>query len=375
MKKIEFIDLARQQKRIRAELDKRISSLLDAGDYILGKEIEELENKLCAYTGSRYCISCSSGSAGLIMSVMALSQPKGTPVIVPAFSFFASVEMPVLAGMKPIFVDIDPEFFQISPQELEKAIRINKIESGIVIPVDLFGQAAPYNEIFALTEKYGLYTLEDAAQAFGASYINRKTCNLGCDLAVTSFFPAKPLGCYGDGGAIFTNNADLAARLFSIRVHGQGDDKYNNARLGINGRLDTLQAAVLLAKLEIFNDEIEKRNSVAQMYNKALKDIPGLRLPLVAPSNTNVWAQYCVLLPKGKRDAVKLELAQKGVPTHIYYPKPLPYLPAFENLRVSPDAFPVATEVAQRILALPFHPYLENEDIQYIATVLAGALQ
>lgn len=375
MRKLSFIDLERQQTRIRADLDRRIAAVLDSGDYILGSEIGELEESLRAFTGARHCITCSSGSAGLLMAVMALDLPKDATVLVPAFTFFASVEMPVLAGLKPVFVDIDPVFFQMSPEALEKSIKENGIENGLALPVDLFGQPAPYDAILKLAKKFGLYTIEDAAQSFGASYNGKKTCNLGCDVAVTSFFPAKPLGCYGDGGAVFTNDAALAAKLLSIRVHGQGADKYDNARLGINGRLDTMQAAVLLAKLEIFADEIERRNSVARMYNEALRELPEIRVPAVAQDCTDVWAQYCILLPAGERETVRKKLAESGIPTNVYYPTPLPFLQAFSHLNIPHDKFPVASDVSQRILALPCHPYLEKDDILYIAQTLAGALK
>lgn len=371
MKKISFIDLKRQQKLIRDDLDKRIASVLDEDGYILGKEIGELEEKLRALTGAAHCVTCSSGSAGLLMAVMALEAPKDTIFYVPAFSFFASAEMPVIGGLKPVFVDIDPVYFQISPESLEKAIKKNGSKNSIVITVDLFGQAAPYKEILDIAKRYGLSTLEDAAQSFGASYRDKMICNLGCDLAVTSFFPAKPLGCYGDGGAVFTNDARLADKLFSIRVHGKGSDKYDNTRMGINGRLDTIQAAVLLAKLEIFGEEIVKRNVVANLYHEGLQNISNLVPPSTAPGCTDVWAQYCVLVPRGERERIREELALRGIPTNVYYPTPLPYLRAFEYLRVPPDAFPVASEVSERILALPFHPYLEEEEIKYICRALA----
>ena len=296
----------------------------------------------------------------------------------PPFTFFATAEMAALLGATPVFVDIDSRTFMMRPDELEKAVQEvkgqGKLVPKAVIPVDLFGQGADYNKIGQIAREYGLFVLEDAAQAFGATQNGKRTCALGCDAAATSFFPAKPLGCYGDGGAIFTDDDELADKLKSIRVHGKGRDKYDNARIGINGRLDTLQAAILLAKLTVFEDEIEKRSRVADWYANYLKDIKDIITPEVAPGNTSVWAQYCILVPENSRIGLTESLKQRGIPTNIYYPSPLHFLEAFKYMGHKPGDFPVAEEVSRRILALPFHPYLREQEVEKVCARLREAL-
>lgn len=378
MRNISFIDLQRQQKSIRKDLDRRIAAILDAGHYIMGPEIEELEKHLEMFCGAKFSISCSSGSDALLMALMAYGIGHGDAVFVPGFTFFATAEMPKLLGATPVFVDIDPDYFQMSPTSLEMNIKAvlekGELRPAMVIPVDLFGQPAPYNELLPIAQKYDLKVLEDAAQAFGSSQDGKMACNLGCGVSATSFFPAKPLGCYGDGGAVFTNDEHLSEILKSIRVHGKGTDKYDNICIGINGRLDTIQAAVLLAKLTIFRQEISLRDNIASMYGKALGNIEGISLPKIMRGNTSVWAQYCIKVHSKKRDAVRERLTKAGVPTNIYYPIPLPRLQAFAA-EESPDSCPVADEIAACILALPFHPYLDAETIDYIAGQLEQALQ
>lgn len=379
MKEIPFTDLKSQQARIRASIEKRISEILDHGVYIMGPEVAELEKSLCKFTGASHCISCASGSDALLMTLMAWGIGPGDAVFVPDFTFFATAEMPALLGATPIFVDIDPRTFLMAPDSLEKAIAKVKttgiLRPKAIIPVDLFGQPANYELILPLAQNHRLLTLEDAAQAFGATRNGQSACNLGCAAAATSFFPAKPLGCYGDGGAIFTNDAELAARLASIRVHGKGADKYDNVRLGINGRLDTIQAAILLAKLEIFEDEIKRRQEAAQLCNQHLASIAEIELPLLLPNSTSVWAQYCILLPASKRDMVAAFLRDRGIPCHIYYPKPLHMLQAFADRAQKINPCPVATQVSERILALPFHPYLSEQTIEKTASCLKEALR
>lgn len=375
---MEFIDLAAQTARIRTELDSRIAKVLDHGHYIMGPEIDELEKSLCSFTGSQHCISCASGSDALLMALMAFGVGPGDAVFVPPFTFFATAEMAALLGATPVFVDIDSRTFMMRPDALEKVVqnvkKQGKLVPKAVIPVDLFGQAADYNKIGQIAREYGLFVLEDAAQAFGATQNGKRTCALGCDAAATSFFPAKPLGCYGDGGAIFTDDDELADKLKSIRVHGKGRDKYDNARIGINGRLDTLQAAILLAKLTVFEDEIEKRSRIADWYANSLKDIKDIVTPEVAPGNTSVWAQYCILVPENSRIGLIESLKRKGIPTNIYYPAPLHLLEAFKYMGHKPGDFPVAEEVSRRILALPFHPYLGEQEVEKICARLREAL-
>lgn len=388
---MQFIDLDAQQKRIRQKLDQRIKSVLDHGHYIMGPEVMELETALCNFTGAKHCITCSSGSDALLMALMAWGIGAGDAVFLPPFTFFATAEMPTLLGATPIFVDIDPVTFNICPYQLTKAIAAvrsqdasiyplpkaaadAKLKPKLVIPVDLFGQAADYAKIFHIARENGLLVLEDAAQAFGASQNGRHTCALGCDAAATSFFPAKPLGCYGDGGAIFTDDASLAERLRSIRVHGKGQDKYDNQRIGLNGRLDTLQAAILLAKLEIFADEIKARQQVSGWYESQLAAVTGITTPKIMPGNLSAWAQYCVILPEGQRQKVADCLKSKGIPTNIYYPKAQHQLAVFSSLGLAPQAMPAAFSASQNILALPFHPYMAENDVATVATAMKEAL-
>ncbi len=388
---MQFIDLAAQQKLIRKRIDERIKAVLDAGHYIMGPEVQELENVLSDFIGVKHCITCSSGSDALLMPLMAWDVKPSDAVFVPPFTFFATAEMPCLLGATPIFVDIDPNTFNMQPELLEKAIKAvqeqnsslypipkialeQQLNPKVIIPVDLFGQAADYKNILNIASKYNLFVLEDAAQSFGGSQYNIKNGNLGCHVAATSFFPAKPLGCYGDGGALFTNDDELATVLRSIRVHGKGSDKYDNVRLGLNGRLDTLQAAILLVKMEIFAQEIELRQVVATYYKSALQGVCDVTLPFVHEHNVSAWAQYCVLMPKEKRDDVAYYLKQHSIPTNIYYPKPQHNLAVFQKLGYTLEDMPMAHEASQTILALPFHPYLKEEQVQYIAQKIKEAL-
>ena len=388
---MQFIDLAAQQARIRTSIDTRIKAVLDHGKYIMGPEVSELEELLCSFTGSRHCITCSSGTDALLMPLMAWNIGRGDAVFVPPFTFFATVEEPALLGATPIFVDVDPVTFTMRPDLLEKAIEAvrtqdsriyplpkpaleRKLTPRAIIPVDLFGQAAKYEEILEIANHFKLLVLEDAAQALGGSRNKKNNCALGCHAAATSFFPAKPLGCYGDGGAVFTDDDDLAALLRSIRVHGKGGDKYDNVRLGINGRLDTIQAAILLAKMEIFPIEIKARQQVASWYNEQLQGIPGLVTPTVDRDNVSVWAQYCIMVPENRRTQIRNSMEKQGIPTNIYYPKPQHTLTAFNYLGYTPTNMPTAMYASQNILALPFHPYLDEDQVQHIANVLKREL-
>ena len=373
-----FIDLAKQQVRIKDKIEARIAAVLHHGHYIMGPEVAELEERLCAFTGAKYCTSCASGSDALFMTLLAWGVGAGDAVFVPAFTFFATAEIPALLGAAPVFVDIDPHTFNMRPESLEEAIgavkKSGRLRPRVVVPVDLFGQPADYDRLLPIASQHGLLILEDAAQSFGGMHHGKRTCALGCHAAATSFFPAKPLGCYGDGGAIFTDDDELNACLRSIRVHGKGCDKYDNVRLGINGRLDTLQAAILLAKLDIFADELRARSKVATWYAESMVGMQGLVWPVLQSGNTSAWAQYCVLLPKGKRDAVVAHLKNAGIPTNIYYPTPLHMLQVFAHLGHSPKDFPEALEASRHILALPCHPYLDRASVERVARELSAAL-
>lgn len=375
---IPFIDLEKQQRQIRTSIEAGIKRVLDHGHYIMGPEVAELEEKLCQFCGASHCITCASGSDALLMALMAWEVGPQDAVFVPAFTFFATAEMAALLGATPVFVDIDANTFNMNPaclrEAIERILKEGRIKPKAVIPVDLFGQPADYHAILPICHEYRLQCLEDAAQAFGGSHDGIKTCNLGCDASATSFFPAKPLGCYGDGGAIFTNDTNLAEKLRSIRIHGKGTDKYDNIRLGINGRLDTIQAAILLAKLEIFTEELKLRAIVASWYNDALQGIPDLVPPVLAPGNFSSWAQYSILVHPEKRDFLASALFKSGIPTNIYYPKPLPLLQAFAALSQHPSSFPASVNASKRVLALPFHPYLTQEAINKIAAVIRSLL-
>lgn len=388
---MEFIDLAAQQHQIRGVIETRIQTLLDHGQYIMGPEVKELENQLAAFTGATHCISCASGTDALLMSLMAQNIGSEHAVFVPAFTFFATAEMPALLGATVVFVDIDPQTYTMCPNGLKKAILAvqhqdptiyplpsNALQKQLipraVIPVDLFGQTPDYGRILNIAKQFDIYTVEDAAQSFGATYKNQSTCNIGCDCATTSFFPAKPLGCYGDGGAVFTNNDELANILRSIRVHGNGRHKYENTRIGINGRLDTLQAAILLAKLDVFPHEICTRQDVAKWYAEGLADRKDIILPYVPPTNFSVFAQFSIRVTLGLRDTVAEHLSKHHIPTNIYYPKPIHIQPAFAHQGYTEQDMPISMACSQDILALPFHPYLTKHEVDTVCTTLIEAL-
>lgn len=369
---IQFIDLKAQQARIRESIERRIRKVLDHGQYILGAEVRELEAKLSEYAGVKHCVTCASGTDALLMPLLAWGIGPGDAVITSPFTFIATAEVLALAGAVPLFVDIDPLTYNLDPAQLEKVLHSERVKNGGlkvkgIIPVDLFGQPADYEEIEAFARKYGLWVLEDAAQAFGAEYKGRKTGSFG-DVAATSFFPAKPFGCYGDGGAIFTNDDGLAETLRSIRVHGQGRDKYDNVRIGLNGRFDTIQAAVLLAKLEIFEEELALRNGVAARYSERLRE--KYVVPAVKEDRSSAWAQYSILSEDRAGDLERLK--EWGIPTAIYYPKPLHLQEAFRYLGYSRGDFPVTERCAGRIFSIPMHPYLGAEEQGYIIVGLMG---
>jgi UDP-2-acetamido-2-deoxy-ribo-hexuluronate aminotransferase len=364
---MEFIDLKRQYETIHPLIDRRIKTVLQHGQFIMGPEIKELEERLASYVGCKYCVSCSSGTDALLLALMAYGVTPGDAIFTTPFTFIATAEVICLLGATPIFVDIDPNTFNIDPQTLRGCIE--SIEKGIfrasgisknikpkgIITVDLFGLPAEYDQINQIAKQNKLFVLEDSAQSFGSIYKGKVAGNL-TDIAATSFFPAKPLGCYGDGGAIFTNDEVLAKRVYSIREHGKGTHKYDNIRIGINGRLDTLQAAVLLSKLEIFDTELNKRQEVARHYSETLADI--VKVPYVPDGLKSAWAQYSVL--SDKRDQYINRLKEAGIPTAIYYPKPLHMQTAFSHLGHRQGDFPISEFISERIFSLPMHPYLEQ---------------
>jgi len=381
---MDFVDLKTQQKRIKATLDTNIQRVLEHGNYIMGPEIKELETKLGAYVGAKHAISCASGTDALLMALMALNVGPGDAVFTTPFTFIATAEVISLLGATPVFVDIDQKTYNIDPEKLEKAIiavksnnasihclpLINKnLNPKCIIPVDLFGLPADYDVIDAVAKKNNLVVIEDAAQSFGAEYNARKACSFG-NIGCTSFFPAKPLGCYGDGGMCFTDDDTLASVLRSIRVHGQGSHKYENVRIGINGRLDTLQAAILLAKFEIFPEEIELRQKIAENYTSLMGRNPAVTTPSIPTGCKSAWAQYSILAEdESKRAAFFDKLKAANIPTAIYYPKPLHRQTAFAGLGYKPGDFPVSEDCASRIFSLPMHPYLLKEDQEKVAAI------
>jgi len=383
---IQFIDLKAQQQRIRDAILKNITRVLDHGQYIMGPEIRELEDRLAGYVGAKYAVSCSSGTDALFMALMAYGAGPGDAIFTSPFTFVATAEVISLLGATPVFVDIEPDTFNIDPVKLEKAITaLEKKDPGIhplprgfeglrprgIIPVDLFGQPADYDAINALAQKKGLFVIEDAAQSFGAGYKGKKACALA-DVAATSFFPAKPLGCYGDGGMVFTDDKGLYEQLTSVRVHGKGSDKYDNIRIGINGRCDTLQAAILLAKLEIFPEEMDLRQEVAGRYTDALRSSGDIQTPQVKDGRLSAWAQYSLV--SGKKEDILDALKKAGIPTAIYYPKPLHLQGAYTYLGYKPGDCPVSEITAGKIFSLPMHPYLTKEEQQKITDVILGAV-
>ncbi|WP_419786708.1 DegT/DnrJ/EryC1/StrS family aminotransferase [Pseudodesulfovibrio sp.] len=374
---IPFINLKAQYRRIEESVKSGIEGVLEHGAYVMGPEISELESRLSDHCGVRHAVACSSGTDALMMALMALEVGPGDAVFVPPFTFMATAETVALLGATPIFVDVDPVTFNIDPDELRRRIgavrdtRPDLTPKG-VIAVDLFGQPADYDRIEPLAHNNGLFLIVDAAQSFGATYKGRSTCSLG-DMACTSFFPAKPLGCYGDGGMVFTHTDELQKLLVSIRVHGMGDDRYDNVRLGITGRLDSIQAAVLLAKFEIFEEEIGLRQQVADRYAVLLADVEGVTAPSVSEGNTSVWAQYSILARDGAHRTELLDkLKAASIPSAIYYPLPLHLQQAFAKLGHVKGDFPVSEDLGERIFSLPMHPYLTVEEQEAIVGALKG---
>ncbi|MEQ1953779.1 DegT/DnrJ/EryC1/StrS family aminotransferase [Mesorhizobium sp. CN2-181] len=373
-KPIRFIDLPAQQARIKDKVDAAIQRVLSHGAYILGPEVAEFEKALSAFCGVKHSIGCSNGTDALTLCLMAKGLNAGQAVFCPSFTFAATAEVVAMLGAVPYFIDILEDTFNLDPASLKLAIkqaRRDGLPLAGVIAVDLFGQPADYEAIEPIVAEAGMWLLCDAAQGFGGTYRGRKVGTIG-EMTATSFFPAKPLGAYGDGGAIFVDDDETNAVIRSLLVHGQGTDKYDNVRIGMNGRLDTLQAAILIEKLAIFADEIEARNRIAGTYNDGLSDVA--IVPKVLEGCVSTWAQYTVRAPGRDRDTVLGRLKDKGIPTAVYYPKPLHRQTAYKHFPVAGNGLPVSDRVAQDVFSLPMHAYLEAEDQAYIIENLREAL-
>jgi dTDP-4-amino-4,6-dideoxygalactose transaminase len=372
---VPFIDLAAQRRRLGKSVDEAVSRVLAHCQFINGPEVTQLEAALAAFSGARHVVTCASGTDALLMVLMAKGVGRGDAVLCPSFTFCATGEAVALTGATPVFVDVDDATFNMDTNSLKRGIATAKklgLKPKAVIPVDLFGQSADHDAIGAIAEAEGLFVLDDAAQAFGASYKGRRLGTSALATA-TSFFPAKPLGCFGDGGAIFTDDAELAETLRSVRVHGQGSDKYDNVRLGLTGRLDTVQAAVLLEKLKIFEDEIAARNKVAERYARGLGNV--VTVPHVASGCTSVWAQYTIRLPKGcDRDGFAAALKTQGIPTAIYYPKSMHQQTAYRNFPVADGGLPICEKLSADVISLPMHAYLDEPTQERVIKAVRGAL-
>lgn len=361
---IEFIDLSAQQARIKPDIDCRLQAVLTHGRYILGPEVDELEARLADYCGVAHCITVANGTDALQIAQMAIGIQPGDEVITPGFSYAATAETIALLGAEPVYADIDPLTYNLDPEKIEAAITAR---TKAIIPVSLFGQCADFEAINLIAKKHGLYVIEDAAQSFGASQNGWKSCNL-TDIACTSFFPSKPLGCYGDGGAILTNNADLAIAMRQIARHGQ-DRRYHHSRLGVNSRLDTMQAAILLAKLNIFEEELQLRQEVAARYHDAFQNVGKLIAPTINSGNISAWAQYTVRLRD--RDIIQAKLSKAGVPTVVHYPIPLHRQPAFGD---DSACLPESDRASAEVISLPMHPYLKPEIQRHIISALENEI-
>lgn len=375
---MQFIDLKSQYEKLSNEINQNIQNVLDSGQYMMGDYVMQLEKELAEYVGVKYCITCANGTDALHLVLMAWNIKEGDAVFVPSFTFYSTAEVVSIVGATPIFIDTDPRTFNIDCSKLEKAIKdiINegKLFPKVIIPVDLFGQPANYNEVVKIAQKYNLLILEDAAQGFGGSIDGKMACSFG-DIATTSFFPAKPLGCYGDGGALFTNNEEYYQLLTSLRVHGKGTFKYDNVRVGMNSRLDTIQAAILLPKLHAFIDyELDKRNQYADLYSKSLTNY--VTTPYVPKGYVSSWAQYTILLKdENERNYLQSELKKKDIPTMVYYPTPMHKQTVYSHYNFNLNDLKKCEEISKRCLSLPMHPYLDNETVKIISNVLISTLE
>lgn len=363
---MEFRDLKYQYQVLKSNIDRAVLDVMHSGAFIMGQPVKELEAQLADYVGVKHCISCANGTDALSLALKAWGIGKGDAVFVPDFTFFASAEVVSLEGATPVFVDVDADTFNISPIDLERAIQEviaeGKLMPKVIIAVDLFGLPADYPAIRQIADKYNLYILEDGAQGFGGSINGKRACSFG-DISTTSFFPAKPLGCYGDGGAVFTDNDEWAALIDSYRVHGKGSFKYDNVRIGMNSRLDTIQAAILQVKLKAFKEyELEAVNKIAAQYTELLKDV--VKTPVIPQGFESSWAQYTIQFPdQDSRDRLQASFKEQGIPSMVYYPKPMHLQTAFKDLPSSIRHLPSATKLSKTVLSLPMHPYLTEEDI------------
>ena len=370
---IPFIDIVEQRRRLGTRIDDAVARVLTHCQFINGPEVARLEADLAAFSGAKHVVACASGTDALLMVLMAKKVGPGDAVICPTFTFCATGEVVALLGATPVFVDVDETTFNIDPASLKEGIvtaRKRGLKPRAVIPVDLFGQPADHAAISAIAEAEGMFVLDDAAQGFGACYEGRPLGTFGLATA-TSFFPAKPLGCYGDGGAIFTDDAELAEILRSVRVHGQGSDKYDNVRLGLTARIDTIQAAILIEKLKIFPDEIAARNAAAKRYNEGLGN--AVIVPRVEQNRTSVWAQYTVRVPDGGRDALAATLKAQGIPTAIYYPKSLHQQTAYRDFPIASGGLAVSERLSAEVISLPMHAYLDEPTQELIIRAVRGA--
>ncbi len=365
---MEFRDLKRQYEYLKSDIDKNIQSVIDSTSFIGGEMVNRVENDLAAYVNVKHCITCANGTDALQLALMTWRIRKGDAVFVPDFTFFSTGEVVSTVGATPVFVDVRSDTFNIDINSLKEQIRIvkeqGKLNPRVVIPVDLFGQPAEYDEIRRIADKEGMLILEDGAQGFGGRINNKKACSLG-DISTTSFFPAKPLGCYGDGGAIFTDSDEWAELIRSYKVHGKGTNKYDNVRVGMNSRLDSIQAAVLLAKLPVFmTEEVDKANSVANKYTEALKGL--VTTPMVLNHHISGWAQYTIQLKdRETRDGLQAYLKERGIPTMVYYQKPMHRQGAFDGngYNYIDDIYSNTNQLCEKVLSLPFHPYMQDDEI------------
>jgi UDP-2-acetamido-2-deoxy-ribo-hexuluronate aminotransferase len=371
---IPFIDVAAQRRRLGRSVDDAIARVLGHCQFILGPEVRELEIKLSEFCGARHVVTCASGTDALVMVLMARGIGPGDAVICPSFTFTATAEVVALVGATPVFADVEERSFNLDPASLQEACvaaRAAGLRPKAVIPVDLFGQPADYDRIMPIAEAENLFVLDDAAQAFGATYKNRRIGALAPATA-TSFFPAKPLSCYGDGGAVITDDDELAQVIRSLRVHGEGRGKYDCVRIGLNGRLDTIQAAVLIEKLKIFPEEILARERIARRYSTGLADVA--TTPRLAPGSTSVWAQYTIRLPAGRRDGLAASLRIEGIPTAIHYPIPLHRQQPYQRFPIAAGGAPVSERLAEEVISLPMHAYLDQTTQDRIIDAVRRAL-
>lgn len=375
---MEFIDLKAQYEVLKERIDDNIQKVLNDGHYIMGQEVKELEEKLAKYVGRKYCATCANGTDALTIAMKVFDIKSGDAVFVPTFTFYSTAEIVSLEGATPIFVDVDERTFNLDSKKLEKAINQviaeNKLTPKAIIPVDLFGQPANFPEIIKIAERYNLRVIEDGAQGFGGEINNKKACSFG-DISTTSFFPAKPLGCYGDGGAVFTDDEEMYKKILSIRIHGKGSFKYDNIRVGLNSRLDTIQAAILLPKLEAFeNYELENRNKFATLYTAKLKDT--VKTPIVPDGYLSSWAQYTLVLETPEeREHLKDELNKKGIPTMVYYPIPLHKQIVYKDYNFNLEDLKVAEKLSKCVLSLPMHPYMTEEQIENISKTVIEIIE